>query len=198
MIRVMMNNWWLLFLRGLFALVFAIAALGFQPFFSTMLLAPWAFAGLVIVFGLLAVINGLITLGACLHGNQKKRDLWTLLAEGLVMLGAGAAVLFIPGLTLFALVRTVAVATFILGFLELMAGIHLRRHLADERMLIAGGVASLLFAMYLLLGKAWQVPSLLVWIAVYAAANGLAIMGLAVKLRRLRASVHQLAHSAGQ
>jgi uncharacterized membrane protein HdeD (DUF308 family) len=193
MIRVMMNNWWLLLLRGLFALVFAILVLSFQPFFSTMLLSPWAFAGVVMVFGFLAVISGLITLIACLHGNQKKRDLWTLLAEGAIMLGAGAVALFVPGLTLFSIVRTIAVATLLLGILEITAGIHLRRHLADERLLIAGGVASLLFSLYLIMGKSWQVPALLIWIALYAAVNGLAMTGLALRLRGLRESVHHLA-----
>jgi len=204
MIRVMMNNWWLLLLRGLFALVFAIAVLSFQPFYSTTLLAPWAFAGVVVVFGLLATISGLITLTACLHGGQKKRDVWTLLAEAIVMLGAGAVALFLPGLTLFAVVRFVAAVTLLLGILQITAGIHLRRHLADERLLIAGGMASLLLSLYLLLARSWQAPALLVWIAIYAAVNGLAMTGLAMRLRGLRESVHHLAgakqvvHSSAQ
>jgi uncharacterized membrane protein HdeD (DUF308 family) len=195
MIRVMINNWWLLWLRGLFALVFAAIVLFFQPFFSTLLLAPWAFTGVVLVFGLLAVVSGLITLAACLRGAQKKRDLWTLLAEGAMMLVAGAVALFVPGLTLFAIVRIIAVTTLLLGLLEITAGIHLRRHLGDERLLIAGGVASLGFSLYLLLAQFCQVPALLNWIAAYAAINGAAMAALALRLRGLRQSIHALAQA---
>ncbi|HEX7285862.1 MAG TPA: DUF308 domain-containing protein [Candidatus Angelobacter sp.] len=193
MIRVMINNWWLLLLRGVFALVFAAFVFGFQPFFSTMLLAPWATAGVVVVFGLLTAVSGLITVAACLRRSQKKRDLWTLLAEGATMLGAGAVILFFPGLTFNAIVMVIACAALLLGLLEIAAGIHLRRHLADEWLLIAGGATSLAFSLYLFFAHSWQVPSLLNWIAAYAAANGLAMAGLALRLRGLRESVHHLA-----
>jgi uncharacterized membrane protein HdeD (DUF308 family) len=109
------------------------------------------------------------------------------------MLGAGAVILFFPGLTFNTIVMVIACTALLLGFLEIAAGIHLRRHLADEWLLIAGGAASLAFSLYLFFAHSWQVPSLLNWIAAYAAANGLAMAGLALRLRSLRESVHHLA-----
>lgn len=193
MFRVMINNWWLLLLRGIFALVFAALVFGVQPFFPTLLLAPVALTSLTVMFGLLAALSGLVTMAAALRGAQKKRDLWTLLAEGAAMTAAGAAVLLVPGLTLHVVIRMIACATALLGVLEITAGVHLRRHLADERLLFAGGAASLAFSLYLFLAHSWEIPALLNWIAIYAAVNGLAMAGLAFRLRGLRESVHELA-----
>jgi uncharacterized membrane protein HdeD (DUF308 family) len=200
MFRLMINNWWLLLLRAAFALVFAIFVFSLQPFVPTLLLTPVAFTSLVVLFGLLASVCGLITVAASLRGAQKKRDAWTLLTEGVIMTAAGAAVLFVPGLTLRAVIFMIAGATALLGLLEITAGIHLRRHLADERLLLAGGVASLACWFYLSRSPVWALPRLLNWIAAYAAVNGLAMAGLALRLRGLRGSVHDMAapeHRAG-
>ena len=200
MFRLMINNWWLLLLRAVFALAFSLFVVSLQPFVPTLLLASVAFTSLVVLFGLLASVCGLITVAASLRGAQKKRDAWTLLAEGLIMTAAGAAVLFVPGLTLRAVIFVIASVTALLGLLEITAGIHLRRHLSDERLLLAGGVASLAFSFYLFLSPPWAIPRLLNWIAIYAAVNGLAMAGLAFRLRGLRHSVHELAateHLAG-
>ena len=193
MFRVMINNWWLLLLRGVFALIFAVLVFGVQPFFPTLVLAPVALTSLTVMFGLLAALSGLVTMAASLRGAQKKRDLWTLLAEGAAMTAAGAAVLFVPGLTLHVVIRMIAFATALLGVLETTAGIHLRRHLADEWLLLAGGASSLAFSLYLFLTRFWDIPALLNWIAIYAIVNGLAMAGLAFRLRGLRESVHELA-----
>lgn len=193
MFRVMINNWWLLLLRGILALIFAALVFAVQPFFPTLLLAPVALTSLTVMFGLLASLSGLVTLAASLRGAQKKRDLWTLLVEGAAMTAGGAAVLFVPGLTLRVVIIMIGCTTALLGLLEITAGIHLRRHLADERLLLAGGAASLAFSLYLWLAYPWQVPALLNWIAVYAVVNGLAMAALAFRLRRLRESVHELA-----
>lgn len=56
-----------------------------------------------------------------------------------------------------------------------MAGIHLRRHLADERLLLAGGIISIIFAVCLFLPRSMNVPAVLSWLSLYAAANGLAM-----------------------
>lgn len=193
MFRVMINNWWLLLLRGIFALAFAGIVFAVKPFFPTLLLAPVAFTSLVVMFGLLATVTGVITVAASLRGTQKKHDMWELLTEGLIMTAAGAAVLFVPGLTLHTVIIMIACTTALLGALEITAGIHLRRHLTDERLLLIGGSASLVFSLYLFFAHNWQIPDLLDWIGIYAAINGMAMAALAFRLRNLRESVHVLA-----
>jgi len=59
--------------------------------------------------------------------------------------------------------------------------------------LITGGVISIAFAACLLLAHVGTVQATLTWISIYALANGLAIIGLALRLRNLRDSIHVLA-----
>lgn len=193
MIRVLITNWWLLVIRGCLALIFAIFVFFFQPFMATLFLNAVALTGLTVVFGLFAAVCGLITILAAVRGAQRKRGLGILLADGVAVTVGGLIVLLTPGLTLVAVVRIIAATALILGILEIAAGLHLRRHLTDEWLLIAGGVASLIFAAYLLVVRPSDVSTVLSWTGIYAFASGGAMVGLALRLRSLRHSVHVLA-----
>ena len=89
----------------------------------------------------------------------------------------------------------IAVIALVVGVLEFVAGIHLRRHVTDEWLLISGGMISIAFAPCLLLANVGTVQAALTWISIYALASGLAIIGLALRLRSLRNSIHALAGS---
>ena len=52
MIRLMIQNWWLLFLRGVLAIAFAIFIFAFLPFVPAPFLRQFAFAGLAAIFAL--------------------------------------------------------------------------------------------------------------------------------------------------
>ena len=93
-------------------------------------------------------------------------------------------------------IQLIALTTLLVGALEVVAGFHLRRHLTDEWLLVSGGVISMAFATCLFLTRGGGVQSVLTWISIYALANGLAIVGLALRLRGLRQSIHALAGPA--
>jgi len=90
-------------------------------------------------------------------------------------------------------ISVIAATALLAGLLEILAGKHLRRHVQDECFLIAGGTTSVLFSGFLLSGGSRETSSLLNWIAVYAAANGLAMIGLAYRLHRVRRTIHDVA-----
>ncbi|HSK44616.1 MAG TPA: hypothetical protein VLA83_12095, partial [Candidatus Binatia bacterium] len=92
-------------------------------------------------------------------------------------------------------IQLIAIIALVVGVLEFVAGIHLRRHVTDEWLLITGGVISIAFAPCLLLANVGTVESALTWISIYAFASGLAVIGLALRLRSLRNSIHALAGS---
>jgi uncharacterized membrane protein HdeD (DUF308 family) len=58
---------------------------------------------------------------------------------------------------------------------------------------MAGGLASLAFAVFLLFGSLTEVSVVLNWTGGYALVNGAAMVGLALRLRGLRNSVHAMA-----
>jgi len=193
MIRILIKNWWLLFLRGILAIAFAIFIFVFLPFVPAPLLRQLAFAGLAAIFALFAFASGLLTIIAAVRGAGQGGSSWLMLADGVAVTAGGLIILLSPGLTLLHLIQIIGLTVLVVGMIELLAGIHLRRHLTDEWLLITGGVTSIAFAACLLLTRVGTVQAALTWIAIYALANGLAMMGLSLRLRSLRNSIHKLA-----
>ena len=196
MIRMLIKNWWLLFLRGVLAIAFAIFIFVFLPFVPAPLLRQLAFAGLAAIFALFALASGVLTMIAAVRGAGQGSSSWLMLADGIAVTAGGLIILLSPGLTLLLLIRIIGLTVLVVGMLELLAGLHLRRHLTDEWLLITGGVTSIAFAACLLLTRVGTVQAALTWIAIYALANGLALLGLALRLRRLKNSIHTLAGTA--
>jgi len=196
MIRMLIKNWWLLFLRGILAIAFAIFIFAFMPFVPAPLLRQLAFAGLAAIFALFAFATGILTIVAAVRGAGQGGSAWLVLADGIAITAGGLIILFSSGLTLLLLVQLIGLTALVVGMLELLAGIHLRRHLTDEWLLITGGVPSIAFAACLLLTHVGTVHAALTWISIYALANGMALMGLALRLRSLKNSIHTLAGTA--
>jgi uncharacterized membrane protein HdeD (DUF308 family) len=195
MIRMLIRNWWLLLVRGIFAVFFALFIFFLLPFVPAALLRPLAFAGLVVIFSVFAIVTGIITIAAAVSGAGLGGSAWLLLADGIAVTIGGLVLLLSPVFTLFHVVQLIAATTLLVGMLELLAGFHLRRHVTDEWLLVSGGLISIAFAACLFLTRGGDVQSVLTWIAIYAVANGLAMAGLALRLRTLRHNVHALAGS---
>ncbi len=193
MIRLLIKNWWLLFLRGLLAIAFAIFIYAFLPFLPAPFLREFAFAGLTVIFALFACVTGVLTMAAAVRGAESGDSSWSLLAEGIGVTIGGLVILLFPGLTLIHVVQLIAVTALVVGILEVVAGIHLRRHVADEWLLVSGGIISLVFGAVLFLTHVGSIAAALTWISLFALANGLAMIGLSLRLRSLRNSIHALA-----
>jgi uncharacterized membrane protein HdeD (DUF308 family) len=192
MIRALITNWWLLLLRGLFALAFAVLIALLQPLFPSLLLEPMASTAVAEIFGLLAVVTGIFTIFAALKGATHHRDLWMLLLDGVAVTAGGLAVILIPAVSVVEVIKIIAATALAVGILEVIAGTHVRRHMKDEWFLIAGGLISMVFSVFLFLNTSREIAWLLNWIAIYAAANGLAMLGLARRLHALRHTIHEL------
>ena len=195
MIRLLIQNWWLLFLRGILAIAFAIFIFVFLPFLPAPFLRQFAFAGLAAIFALFAFATGVLTIAAAVRGAVQGGSSWLMLADGIAVTVGGIIILLAPGATLTHVIQLIAIIALVVGVLEFIAGIHLRRHVTDEWLLITGGVISIAFAPCLLLSRIETVESTLTWISIYALASGLAVIGLALRLRSLRNSIHALAGS---
>ena len=195
MIRLLINNWWLVFLRGVLAIAFAIFIYVLLPFLPAPVLRQFAFAGLAVIFALFAFTTGILTMAAAVLKAESSGFSWLLLADGIAITTGGLVILLFPGLTLMHVIQLIAVVVLLAGTMELVAGIHLRRHVTDEWLLISGGIISLAFATGLFLTHVNSVAAALTWISLYTLANGLAMIGLALRLRTLRNSIHALAES---
>lgn len=192
MMRVLINNWWLLALRGVFAFLFAVFAFCVQTVTGTWLLSAIALSGLVVLFGLLALLAGLCTIAAAIRGAGREKS-FLLLWDGIAICIAGGVILLAPRLDLTFLVHGVAVWAIAVGMLELLLARTLRRHIPDEWSLALAGTVSFLLGAYFLAAHVTEPISMLRWLGVYAAFSAVAILVLASRLHALRASVHALA-----
>jgi uncharacterized membrane protein HdeD (DUF308 family) len=192
MIRVLIHNWWLLALRGVFAALFAAFAFSLKTAMGTWLLSAMAAAGLVVLFGVLVLAAGLCTMAAALRGAGPDR--WhLLLGDGIAICIAGSVILFAPRLDLTWLVSAVAVVAMVVGILEILMARGLRHHIPDAWILTLAGAVSFCLGAYFVIARLMPAESMLQWLGVYAGFSALAMLALALRLHNLQASVHALA-----
>jgi uncharacterized membrane protein HdeD (DUF308 family) len=192
MIRALIQNWWLLLMRGVFALVFAVFIFFFQPLFPSVFFKPMAYTAVAVVFGVLALATGLITTFAGLKTPEHRHHLWALAAEGIAITSGGLIVIMVPAVTVVEVIQIIAATALVVGLFQIVTATHVRRHLKDEWFLTAGGLASIAFAVVLFGNRTSESAILLNWIAIYAAASGLAMIGLARRLYGLRQQIREL------
>jgi uncharacterized membrane protein HdeD (DUF308 family) len=195
MIRVFIHNWWLLALRGAFALVFAGFVFWLQPFEGFFVTRPLVHAGLVVIFGLLALGAGTSTIVAAVYRAGKDRS-HLLLWDGIAICVAGLVIVLAPKMDLNRLVHLIAGWAIVVGVLELLIARTVRRHIPDEWSMSLAGVSSLILGTYFLLSRSYEDVFLTRWLGTYAAFSAVTILALAFRLHALASSVHHAAERA--
>jgi uncharacterized membrane protein HdeD (DUF308 family) len=168
------QNWWMMILRGVLAIMFGVAAFVWPGL-------TWF--SLVVLFGAYVLVDGVIALVAGLQNVGDSPRWWVFLLEGIVGIAAGITAFLWPGLTAYVLLMVIASWAIITGILEIAAAIRLRREITNEWALALGGLLSiglgvLLFMRPVLGGLA------LVWtIGAYALIFGVLLIALGFRLR---------------
>ena len=186
-----MNNslvryWWMLALRGLFAVIFGVMALVW----------PRLTVGvLVILFGAYAVADGVFALFAT---TQHRDRIGALIVEGVAGIAAGIVAFVWPGITALALLYVIAAWAIVTGVFELVAAVSLRKLVPGELLLALSGVASIVFGVLLMIWPGAGVLALVGLIAAYAIVFGILMIGLGFRLHAMeRPHSTQVGESAG-
>ncbi len=169
-IAALAAHWWLFALRGGLAIIFGILTL-VQP------LA--ALAAFVLVFGVWAFIDGINALALALSGWRS----WQLALAGLVGIAVGLFTFFRPGITAIGLYAAVAAWSIARGIFELVVAVELRKRIAGELWLVAGGLASVLFGVLMIVLPVAGLLALAWLIGVYALSFGVIMLALSLRLR---------------
>jgi uncharacterized membrane protein HdeD (DUF308 family) len=157
----------------------------------TALIWPAATLGvLVLLFGVYALADGLVTAGTALFGGPLSagRRGWLLLA-GVAGTAAGVVTLAWPGITALALLWLIAAWAIVTGVMEFVAAVSLRRELANEWLLALGGTVSAAFGILLAVRPQQGALAVILLIGLYAIASGATLVALAVRLRRYNRDV---------
>jgi len=195
MIRTLVNNWWLLALRGVLALMLSVLLFSLQSLETSVITRSVVHMGVVVIFGLLALAAGGCTIAAAVRRAGKEIS-YLLLWDGIVVSAAGSIIMFAPRLDLIWLAYIVAAWAIIVGLLEVLAARALRRHIPDEWSLTLAGLGSFVLGAYFFLDRGSEAESMVMWIGVYAGFSALAILALAFRLYRVRSLIHELAGCA--
>src|SRR5207302_6637405 len=180
------RHWWVIGLRGLAAIVFGILAFAWPGM---------TLAVLVLLFGAYALVDGVLTLLAAFRGDAQHRV--AMLIEGVISVLAGLAAFAWPGLTALVLLYIIAFWAIVTGVLEIFAAIRLRRAISNELGLIIGGVLSVAFGVVLFLAPGTGALAVVFLIGAYAIVFGIALLGLAWRLRGHHQGVQERAPLGG-
>jgi len=166
------RHWWAVGLRGLAAIIFGILAFAW----------PGMTLGvLVLLFGVYAIVDGVLALLTALRGDAPHRVVLGI--EGIVSVLAGLAAIAWPLITALVLLYIIAFWAILTGVLEVVAAIRMRRAISNELGLIIGGILSILFGIVLIVAPGAGALAVVFLIGAYAIIFGIALLGLAWRLR---------------
>lgn len=177
MLEGLARYWWAFLVRGLFAIGFGIVAYAWPTI---------SLAALIIVFGAYALADGAFLVLKAVGNWTAMDDRWLLLLEGLLGIGIGAISLFAPGVTAIGLLFYIAAWSLSTGFLEIAGAIRLRRQIRGEIWWILSGIASIVFAILLLVFPGVGILSQLWLLGVYAIVFGVMLIALGIRIRAHR------------
>jgi uncharacterized membrane protein HdeD (DUF308 family) len=168
--------WWLLALRGLAGVLFGILAF-IWPGITLFVL--------VCLFGAYALVNGVLSLILAWKAPKGFPQFGSLILGGILGIAAGLITFFMPGITALGLVIVIAAWAIVVGVMEIVAAIKLRKIITREWLWILAGTLSVVFGILLLLQPAVGAVVLVWWIGAFALAFGILFLILAFRLKRL-------------
>jgi uncharacterized membrane protein HdeD (DUF308 family) len=174
------QNWWMIVLRGVLAILFGLGAFLWPG-------VTWL--TLVLLFGVYAVIDGVIAVATGLRHTKDSSRWWIFLLEGLVSIGAGVVAFLNPGLTAYILLLLIAGWAIVTGVLEIAGAIRLRREITNEWLLAFGGLLSIALGVVLFLQPVAGGLALIWMIGIYAIVFGIVLIILGFRLKALQAPV---------
>jgi uncharacterized membrane protein HdeD (DUF308 family) len=174
MLHALSKHWWLTLLRGICAILFGVLAFVWPGV---------TLFTLVILYGAFALADGVLAIAAAIMGGAPAPR-WWLAIVGLAGIGAGVLTFLWPGITALVLLVFIAVWAIVIGIMQIYGAIRLRREIDNEWWLVAGGVLSVVFGVVMLAWPGAGALALIFVIGAYAIAEGILLVGLALRLRK--------------
>jgi uncharacterized membrane protein HdeD (DUF308 family) len=188
MFLVQTRHWWMLLLRGLFAIVFGVMAFGWPRITLTVL---------VLLFGAYVLVDGAFAIAAAVTAPKELKHWWALLIEGLLGIAAGVLTFLWPAITALVLLWLIAFWAVLTGVFEIAAAVQLRKIIAGEWLLIVSGILSVFFGLLLIVMPVAGALAVVWLIGTYAVIFGVLLCALAITLRSLSKANIDVAIGAG-
>jgi uncharacterized membrane protein HdeD (DUF308 family) len=174
-----MQRWWLFTVRGVFAVLFGLAALIWP---GLTLLA------LIILWGAYALVDGAMMLYLTLtHEEWPAR--WALGLVGALGLVTGLVALFWPGITATVLLLLIAAWALATGVLQIVNAIRLRKVMTNEWFYVVTGALTVLLGIILIVDPAAGALAFVITIGAFAILWGVVLVLFSLRLKRLGAGL---------
>lgn len=178
MITGLIKNWRMVVWRGILAILLGLTSFLWPDFEG---------GRVMFVFGIYAVIDGVIAAVTGLTASERPGRRWAFLLEGLVGIATGAVVLALPGMAPWRHVELIAVWGVLTGLLEMVAARRLRDSVINEWLLAWGGASSIGLGV-LALTQPQPGDSTVIWaLGAYGLSFGMLLIMLGFALRRWNA-----------
>jgi uncharacterized membrane protein HdeD (DUF308 family) len=141
LLRALAQNWWLLLLRGIAAILFGILAFTWPGLTLLTLIFLW---------GAYAIVDGVCALWATVSGRgNAMAPRWWLAIVGFAGILAGILAFAWPGVTAYVLLLFIASWAVVTGVMQILGAIRLRKEIEGEWLLILSGALSIVFGLAL-------------------------------------------------
>ncbi len=175
MLERIQKKWWLVLLRGIFAIIFGLIAL----------LSP----GIVLVtllfyFGFVALFSGLFLIIEGIAVKSDDRGMRIL--EGILSLLFGLLFIFMPGFVFTFVMYFIAFWAISGGIFQIINAIRLRKEISNEWLAIFTGIITLIFGLLVLFNILAGAQALVMVFGIYALIAGILMIILSFKIKGLK------------
>ena len=175
------RHWWVLALRGAAALIFGILVFVLPG--AALLILVYLFAAYALVDGIFAVVGAVRFAGGNLRGEI------ALVAEGIVGIVVAAITYLQPAITAIAFAYIVAAWAIVTGALAVVTALRARVHVPGDWFWLLSGIISIVLGIAIAIFPLAGVLAYTYMIGFYAIIAGVALLGVAFRLRRLSTNV---------
>jgi uncharacterized membrane protein HdeD (DUF308 family) len=168
-VGVVARRWWVVLLRGLFAIAFGAIALS-RPKLTLITL--------ILIFGMYVLADSITALW--IGGGSR---LWPFVFIGVIGVLVGLSTLVYPGITAVALLYLIALWSIVRGIGDLLTVLWWRSQSRSLLELIVGGIVSIIFGAWLLSAPAQGALAVIWVIGIWAIFEGVILTIFAFRLR---------------
>ena len=173
-LSILLRSWWVLVLRGLFAIMFGLIAIVW-PDITVFVI--------VTIFGAFLMLDGLIEIWVGFLGRGRDDDWWTDALLGILAVFAGVAVIAWPDITAVGLMIFIGAMMAVYGATMIYQAIKLRADITNEWLLIANGALSLVLGLVFIIFPGAGAVSLIWLVAIYIILFGILLIMMGWKMR---------------
>jgi uncharacterized membrane protein HdeD (DUF308 family) len=178
MLQSLSRYWWVLVVRGVISIIFAVFAF-MNP--------KAAFTTLVLALGIFLLADGIMALYLGAGMRNHDRDWWIVVLEGLLGVGLGVLTFINPEITAAGVLLFIALWCLVTGVFEISTAIRLREEIDNEWMLGIAGVISIALGLLMLINPTAGAMSITMWIGFYALMFGGLMILLGIRVKRAAA-----------